>query len=145
MVRDPVTGFDFASYANGIELGEIYAELSQDWAALFDRAFATIADPALLRVSDTDLSELDESFAGFGEKMDQLPPSPVTDVLVEHEERALLSLAEGYRELASLPEAPSPEDLRTAVQCIVQAGTAHEEARTTVAVYLESLGLDFGV
>ncbi|MBI4212704.1 MAG: hypothetical protein HY534_00150 [Chloroflexi bacterium] len=142
MVSETGNGLDSATFSTAVELGEAYAELAQDWTVLFDRAFATVADPSRLRGA---AGELKESLDGFGDKMGQLPPSPVTDLLVEAEERALVNLAEAYRHAANLAEGSSPEELSPAIHCMVAAGNAHEEARTTLAAYLVSLGLDFGV
>lgn len=142
MVSETGNDLDSATFSAAVELGEAYAELAQDWTALFDRTFAAVSDPSRLRGAAT---ELDESLTGFGAKMGQLPPSPVTDLLVETEERALVNLTEAYRHAANLAEGPSPEELSPAIQCMVAAGNAHEDARTTLAAYLVSLGLDFGV
>ena len=138
---EPIGAVDSSAFVAGVELGETYAELSEDWAALYDRAFAIVSQPELLKTAE----DLDAAFESYGDSMAELPATPVTDQLVELEERALVSLARAYEQLAMLPVNAGSEALVPVVRHLVEAGATHEAARAAVSGYLESLGLDFGV
>ncbi len=135
---------EFADFSDAVELGETYGELLDEWEELYEQVFATVSQPRLGRAPAAD-AELQLRLASYRAGLRELIPTPITDQVVQSEERSLASLMAVFKLVAAFGDAPTQVQLSSPVRLMLEAGTAHEEARAIVGRYLESFGLDFGI
>lgn len=126
--------------AAALALAELYGGLVDDWGALFDRVFEAVSEPKLAR-NPAFQETFRATTRSYRERLDQLPPTPVSEQVAASERRALELLGEAQRRTAALSDTPSADERSQVVRLMVEAGAAHLAARQSVVDYLQSLGL----